>query len=154
MRLIHLFCAAACIVIIGPGQLAAQAAHAHKNPCNLLSASTAAALLGTTVKPGQDLGAMCVFAHEEGQDVVIGVLDAPGNGAPAAFQSAIQQEKDKKAEPVPNVGEMASYLKAPTESDLHVLFHGKIISLGVRRSKNANLKPAMIQTVKNLLPGF
>lgn len=97
---------------------------------------------------------MCVFAHEEKQDVIIGVLDAPVKGAAAAFQSAIELDKDKKAEPIAGVGELASYLKSPNESDFHVLYHGKIISLGVRRSKNNNLKTAMIKTVKDLLPGF
>jgi hypothetical protein len=126
------------------------AAAAADSPCNLITPQIATAIMGDAVKPGNAMGTACVFSHSEMKDVTVNIQVVGGMGA-ELFDSIISGNGNSSNEPVPGLGEKASFQISHTESDLYVLVHGKIVTLGVRNSRNPNLKDSMIHAAKAMI---
>ena len=105
-------------------------------------------MLGDTVKPGNAMSTACVFSHSDMEDVTVNIQVVGGMGA-ELFDSIISGNSSN--EPDPGLGEKASFQMSHTESDLYVLVHGKIMTLGVRNSRNPNLKDSMIHAAKAMI---
>lgn len=123
---------------------------AAQSACSLMTPPAAAALLGDSVQPGKAMGPACIFAHSDSEDVVISIQVVGGAGA-VMFGTIISGNSSSANEPVPGLGERASFQKSQTESDLYILVRGKILMLGIRNAKNLDLKAAMIQAAKAIV---
>jgi hypothetical protein len=119
-------------------------------PCDLLTQEAASRLLGAPAEPPVDQGVLCRFSHSADSEVAVAVVEAGRNGA-QLFTAVVQPGEGETAEPVPGLGELSSFIHSATHSSLAVLFHGRILTLGVRNSANPELKAALVQTAKDML---
>jgi hypothetical protein len=139
----------ALIFAVMPAALSVASASA-QSPCNLITPQIATALLGDTVQPGKEMGTLCIFSHTDMEGVMVGVQPVGGMGD-TLFNTVIAPNQNAANETVPGLGERAVFQKSHTESDLYILVRGKILSVAVQNSKNANLKGAMIQVAKTIV---
>jgi hypothetical protein len=137
--------------------------------CSYITPQTASATLGSPVGTGTEqslpmAGEQCVFTHEEpaapGQ-ITFGVTDinAMATGFGASATSVLPIIKDaahgQTTETIPSLGEWNAYAwNGLIDYTLTVIYHGKVLSLTVSGAKNANLKAAMAQTMRQIMQKF
>jgi hypothetical protein len=124
--------------------------------CDLLNAQMAASLAGGPVNAPFDLqGIGCSYTSKSGAATVGLTITDAEKTTPADFQRMQQttaMQQGAKTETIPGVGEHNFYVeRVSQENGLVVLYHQKMLSLGLKRQMTPALKAQMIQMMKQFL---
>jgi hypothetical protein len=143
--------------------LSTAAAHAATpvKPCDLLSQSAAASLWGGAIESVRPLGEVgCSYERPHDEFVLTQIYDAHswGSNAPMMFKMLLGgTPSGGTGEPIPGLGEMATFTSASPEADgkvvdymVSVYGHGHALKITVRRSTNPHLKQDLIQAAKQI----
>lgn len=142
--------AALFILLIVPG-----AGAATPKACDLLSAQTAASLLGAPVTAPIDMQGMgfSYLTTTGSATVALTVVDQPTlTGANFTRTMQMSAGQGGTTESIPGLGE-ANFLVVRTAApnSLMALYHHKMVSLAVQRKMTPELKAQMIQVMKEAL---
>jgi len=124
--------------------------------CDLLNAQTAASLAGGPVNAPFDLqGIGCSYVSQAaGATVGLTITDAEKT-TPADFQHMREmtgKQDGAKTESIPGLGEHNFFVERTSqENGLVVLYHQKMLSLGVKKTMTPALKTQMIRLMKQFL---
>jgi hypothetical protein len=138
--------------------------------CDFITVQTASSVFGATVGAGDEESALygsqqCVFTRTDPASaglINLGLTDAKtmaaglGQSDVAALIRLFQQTNPyngKTSEAIPSLGEWNSYVwdKDLDDHTLTVLYHGKVLILLARGSKNPNLKAAIVQAMRQAM---
>jgi hypothetical protein len=123
--------------------------------CDLLTAQTAAMLVGGPVNAPFDMqGMACSYITKTGSaTVTLSVVDQPGLSG-SDFMRSMQASAGQGGtmELIPGLGEQNVFLvRTSGQNSLMVLCHQKTLSFGVQRKMTPELKAQMIQVMKQLV---
>lgn len=124
--------------------------------CELLNAQTAASLAGGPVAAPFDLqGIGCSYVSQAAGTTVGLTITEAEKTTPADFQHMREmtgKQDGAKTESIPGLGEHNFFVERTSqENGLVVLYHQKMLSLGVKKRMTPALKAQMIQLMKQFL---
>jgi hypothetical protein len=156
MRFPSLSAVAAAAFILTLIPFAARAAS--PTACTLLSAQTAASLLGVPVGDPMDMrGVVCVYSPNSGDGLVQLALSGGGPMSEKDFMGLGANAKGPSGtiESISDFGEPSFFvLKPSSENILAVLHHQRQVTFTVQRKMTPALKAQMIQAMKQILAKF
>jgi hypothetical protein len=155
MRLHAAFAGATCILAL---LLTPAFAHAAApTACELLTAQTAAGLAGEAVTLTKDVqGKGCAYATKSGANIGFAITDMAADDAKNYIASMrLMVVAPATTELIPGLGEQ-NYLLVRPESQknknaLQVIYHQKLLTLGVQRKMTPDLKAQMVQFMRQVL---
>ncbi len=138
--------------------LAASSAHAATpTACDLLTAQTAAALAGEAIGAPKDVqGKGCTYTTKSGANIGFVITDMAADDAKNYVASMrLMVTAPATTELIPGLGDQ-NYLLVRPESQknknaLQVIYHQKLLTLGVQRKMTPDLKAAMVQFMRQTL---
>jgi hypothetical protein len=126
--------------------------------CDLLTAQTAATLAGEAVGPpkdGQEKG--CGYTTKSGTLIGLAITDMAADDA-KSYMIAMRSMVTSPAttETIPGLGDQNFLIVRPesqkNQNALLVIYHQKSLALGVTRKMTPDLKAAMVQFIRQILP--
>jgi len=130
--------------------------------CDLVTAQTAASLAGEAVGAPKDAvakdkeGTGCKYTSKSGGNIGIAIVNMAkddANSYMAAMKSMVVAPATTEA--IPGLGEQNFLLVRPESQKnlnaLMVMYHGKLLTLGVQRRMSPDLKAEMVQVMRGIL---
>jgi hypothetical protein len=151
-RIVGLCVAVSGLLLVSP---AAVAAPVTSHSCDLISPGAAAELFGAPLDPARDMVASCAYFGVGGDDhkgLIVALMAIPGMNMAQMYPQLLHSDPKNRIEPVSGLGEQANFVTAPDGMiSLEVLYRGKVLDISASNSPNPNIKPALLQTMRQAL---
>jgi hypothetical protein len=122
--------------------------------CDLLSSQMAVVLAGGPVTDHMDAGFLCLYPSDSaGTQVSLSVTNASASDADSYMQAKGGAGPGDAYESIPGLGDQNLFVVGANQKHSFIVFyHNKEVFLFVHRKMTPELKAAMIQAMKEIIP--